>query len=163
MKHYFVIFLFAFGLSTFGSAQVAQKPNAAERPLTEEDQIRFLVLSDLLGKESREKKTRCVTVDGEKKKPSKALLERLKQVHPKVKSGSRCYLDKQDGDVVVDGVTGKEALLFSVNKLKRLDRDRVELSGSNYEANMASFGCKYTLVRENGIWKIETVSDCYIS
>ncbi|MGD9629473.1 MAG: hypothetical protein AB7V18_09520 [Pyrinomonadaceae bacterium] len=154
----FVLLLIAIATQTL----YAQKQPDTVGSLNEDDQIRFVVLADLLRKESREKLTRCVAVD-EKKYPSKGLLKKLKQLHPQVKSNARCYIDINDGDSVVDSVTGKDALLFAVSKLKRLDKDRVEVNASNYEANMASFGCKYLVIRENGTWKVESVSNCYIS
>lgn len=154
----FVLFLMAFA----DQSLLAQKQTDTVGSLNEDDQIRFLVLTDLLKRESREKLTRCVAVD-DKKNPSNGLLNKLQQLHPKVRSNARCYIDKNDGDSVVDCVTGKDALLFTVSQLKRIDKDRVEVSASNYEANMASFGCKYLVIRKNDTWKVESVSDCYIS
>lgn len=162
MKRLFVLALVLSLMAFANLTLLAQNQNDAVSSLTEDDQIRFLVLTDLLKKESREKLTRCVAVD-DKKNPSKGLLKKLKQLHPQVKSNARCYIDINDGDSVVDSVTGKDALLFTVSKLKRLDKDRVEVNASNYEANMASFGCKYLVIRENGTWKVESVSNCYIS
>lgn len=163
MERYFFLCAFVLLLMVFAARTLfAQEQTYTVRSLTEEDQIRFVVLADLLKKESREELTRCVAVD-DKKNPSKALLSKLKQLHPKVRSNAGCYVDKNDGDSVVDGVTGKDALMFTVSKLKRLEKDRVEVSASNYEANMASFGCKYLVIRDNDKWKVESASDCYIS
>lgn len=163
MERYFFLCAFVLLLMVFAARTLfAQEQTYTVRSLTEEDQIRFVVLADLLKKESREELTRCVAVD-DKKNPIKALLSKLKQLHPKVRSNAGCYVDKNDGDSVVDGVTGKDPLMFTVSKLKRLEKDRVEVSASNYEANMASFGCKYLVIRDNDKWKVESASDCYIS
>lgn len=163
MERYFFLCAFVLLLMVFAARTLfAQEQTYTVRSLTEEDQIRFVVLADLLKKESREELIRCVAVD-DKKNPSKALLSKLKQLHPKVRSNAGCYVDKNDGDSVVDGVTGKDPLMFTVSKLKRLEKDRVEVSASNYEANMASFGCKYLVIRDNDKWKVESASDCYIS
>jgi len=163
MERYFFLCAFVLLLMVFAARTLfAQEQTYTVRSLTEEDQIRFVVLADLLKKESREELIRCVAVD-DKKNPIKALLSKLKQLHPKVRSNAGCYVDKNDGDSVVDGVTGKDPLMFTVSKLKRLEKDRVEVSASNYEANMASFGCKYLVIRDNDKWKVESASDCYIS
>lgn len=163
MERYFFVCAFVLLLMVFAARTLfAQEQTYTVRSLTEEDQIRFVVLADLLKKESREELIRCVAVD-DKKNPIKALLSKLKQLHPKVRSNAGCYVDKNDGDSVVDGVTGKDPLMFTVSKLKRLEKDRVEVSASNYEANMASFGCKYLVIRDNDKWKVESASDCYIS
>ena len=142
MERYFFLCAFVLLLMVFAARTLfAQEQTYTVRSLTEEDQIRFVVLADLLKNESMEELIRCVAVD-DKKNPIKALLSKLKQLHPKVRSNAGCYVDKNDGDSVVDGVTGKDPLMFTVSKLKRLEKDRVEVSASNYEANMASFGCK---------------------
>ena len=163
MERYFFLCAFVLLLMVFAARTLfAQEQTYTVRSLTEEDQIRFVVLADLLKKESREELIRCVAVD-DKKNPIKALLSKLKQLHPKVRSNAGCYVDKNDGDSVVDGVTGKDPLMFTVSKLKRLEKDRVEVSASNYEANMASCGCKYLVVRDKDKWKVEAARDCYIS
>ncbi len=98
-----------------------------------------------------------------KKDPSGPLMEKLSDLGVQIRKASDCFIFDKDGSIVLDKVTKKQGILFSISKLKWTSKDEVKFGGYDHEGNMGAFGCTYTLKREDGKWKMDKAEECWIS
>jgi hypothetical protein len=132
-------------------------------PLSPDDEIRFVILSEKLKFWIPDTRNDSICVAVDEGDPNKHLLAKLKEHSKKVKAKSACYLDRNDGDLVRDSMSGKQSVMLDVSGIKKLSKNRVEVQAGSYLGNMASDGCNYILELENGKWKIVSSNECFIS
>ncbi len=103
-----------------------------------------------------------LAVDGNKD-PNDDLLKKFTGYTTPVKKSSDSLISEADGSTVLDVETELKGVLFSVSKITWINNDEAKVSAGSHIGNMGSDGCSYTLKRENGIWKIASKSECFIS
>jgi hypothetical protein len=157
----FILFLLTFTTA----AQAVSKPENPETDavMSDEDQARKVILEAVFGQQSATYlplEVYYVAVD-DKKDPSELLLKSISGMRLHIAKASRSFIARSSA--VVDRKTKKHGVLVTISKLVWKNKDEVEAAGGTYEGNMASFSCRYTAKRENGVWKISGAAQCMIS
>ncbi|MGI8468873.1 MAG: hypothetical protein ACR2N3_10505 [Pyrinomonadaceae bacterium] len=146
-----------------------QTKKNSETSLSDEDTIREIVFKKILPEKTSDigdlRDFYLSVDDGEN--PSSNLLKRFdeyqKKNRVKIKRVSESFISKNDGDMVLDEITKKQGILFSVSKLRWKNKDEVKVNAGSYIGNMGSDSCTYILKRQNGEWKIVAAEECVVS
>lgn len=178
MKYYLFSFLLiasalspAFSQNTKQSAPEPIRPLAQTKELSDEDSIREVVFKKVIGPWMKEfdsslaahfLETYYIAVDDDKD-PSPELLERFSGLLRPVRKASESYVSEPEGNVVKDKKTNKNGVLFTVSRIKWVNKNEVTLTAGSYIANMGSDGCRYSLKRVNGAWSIASKEECFVS
>jgi len=163
-KHLFMNYLGIVLLVLALSGTVIKAQTRAERPLSEDDEIRRVLIEHIRGPWvawPERYEIICVSVDG--KDPSKELLIRLQRTSERFKPGSACFIDENDGSSVKDKKTRKTTVMLSVNGIKKANAKTINAEAGSYLANMGADGCTYILKLENGVWNVDGKEKCWIS
>jgi len=91
------------------------------------------------------------------KDPRDAFMEQFPMVKEPVQKGSGAEYKKNNNSWVflVDRSTGKKAVLLSVNSIKWLSSDRVEVSGGAYWHSLRFDVGTYRLAKKENRWLVE--------
>jgi len=82
------------------------------------------------------------------------LITRLADIIPVVKPLSECRITPQGRDGVKDRISGKEALIFTLEQPVCATESTCKIEGGYYEANESSSGDTYYLEKHNGKWAV---------
>lgn len=139
---------------------------APTNKLNDEEAIREIVLKTIIKSSinapGENSQIFYLAVDDDKD-PSDDLLKKFGQYPARIKKVSESFLSAPDGDLVLDKITKKPGVIFSVSKITWKNNDEVTVDAGSYIGNMGSNGCKYTLKREKDEWKIVSGQNCFVS
>ncbi len=95
------------------------------------------------------------------KNPSDQLLDKLKDIEPKIKKYSD--MDRSgNNNQFVDKQTGQPAVLLSIEKLKWIGDAEAEVLGSCGFAEWAAHGYRYRVVLDNTRWRVDAVNPTWV-
>ena len=170
----FILILITFSAAvslTFGQ-QRKEFEEDTKNVLSDEDSIREIVFKKILPQKFEVSnsdeylKDFYLDVDGGKD-PSNDLLKKINDYYSdtgiKIMKISECYISESLGSVVLNVLTEKQGVLFSVSKIDWENKDEVKVTAGSYIGNLGSNSCRYTLTRRVGKWEITNAESCVVS
>jgi len=97
--------------------------------------------------------------DSTHRDPDDAFMVRFKGHHPPVKKVSQCI----HSDRIKDRDSGKEGLLFGIDRIKWINPNQVEVEGGYYEGSLSAAGYLYTVLKKRGRWVVTKDKTLWIS
>jgi hypothetical protein len=133
-------------------------PTGADR-IAEEAIIDEVVVHNLLP--SSVEQPVFLRVDG--KDPSNELMARFAPMGKTMNKASGAYFDQSKLGVPLDLSSGESGMLLSVDSIKWLFGDRVEVRASLTCGHLCGEGGLYELVKTKGHWTVETRKEHWVS
>ncbi|MGI9034917.1 MAG: hypothetical protein ACR2GD_02645 [Pyrinomonadaceae bacterium] len=154
--------------ATLTFSATGQTKEILKNTLNNEDIIREIIFKKILPEKANIGYLRDFYLSvNDGKNPSNNLLKQFDEYQKKnqvrIKKVSESFISRKDGDSVLNKLTKKQGIIYSVSKLDWKNKDEVKVSAGSYIGNMGSDTCTYILKRKNGVWKIINAEGCVVS
>ena len=160
-----LLLIFGIFINCRSEEQSAPESNVKLSGLSTDDQVREAIFRSAglsrIGKTSINS-SYYLAVDGDQD-PSDQLMDYLNNGGSFLKKASRSYISSREVGNLRDKFTDKQGARFSISKLIWNGPDKVTATAGYYKGNLDAESCTYTLVRENGVWKIISKDGCVVA